>query len=490
MKKNIAVIGSGFASLAAAATLAKNGCRVSVFEKNEQTGGRARIWEKDGFRFDMGPSWYWMPEVFENFYQQFGKTTTEFYDLKRLDPSYRIYFGKDDQMDVPAAMPELEHLFEQLEPGSSKNLRLFLDQAKYKYEVGMNEFVHKPSHSITEFFDFRILSQGLNLQLFQNMRAHVHKLFKNDRLRKLLEFPVLFLGATPQNTPALYSLMNYADLALGTWYPMQGMNQIVKAMTKICEEQGVIFHLNEEVTSINIQQKKAKSISTIKGEYNVDAIIAGSDYQHTEQNLIAPAYRNYSPKYWESRTLSPSSLLFYIGLDKKIEGIKHHNLFFDADFEQHAHEIYTHPAWPSKPLFYVSCTSKTDPSVAPDGKENIFILIPLAPGLKDSEELREKYYHLVMDRLENICGQNIRGHELVKRSYAMNDFSADYHSFKGNAYGLANTLLQTAFLKPKMKAKKVDNLFFAGQLTTPGPGVPPSIISGQVAAKELLKVLG
>ncbi len=489
MQKNIAIIGSGFASLAAAATLAKNGYLVNVYEKNEQTGGRARMWEKDGFRFDMGPSWYWMPEVFENFYQQFGKTTSDFYELKRLDPSYRIYFGKNDEMDVPASMPALEQLFEQLEPGSSKNLRKFLAQAKYKYEVGMNEFVHKPSHSITEFFDFRIVSQGINLQLFQNMRAHVRSLFKNERLQKLLEFPVLFLGATPQNTPALYSLMNYADLALGTWYPMHGMHEIVKAMTKICTDQGVVFHLNEEVTGINIQQKKVKSIITTKGEYPVDAVIAGSDYEHTEQKILPKEYRNYDQKYWESRTLSPSSLLFYIGLDKKIDGIKHHNLFFDADFEKHAHEIYTEPAWPSKPLFYVSCTSKTDPKVAPEGKENLFILIPLAPGLQDTEELRERYYHMVLDRLENLVGQKIRGHEMVKRSYAMQDFTDDYHSYKGNAYGLANTLLQTAFLKPKIKARKIDNMFFAGQLTTPGPGVPPSIISGQVAAKELLKVL-
>lgn len=490
MSKKVIVIGSGFAGLASASLLAQSGFDVTILEKNDQPGGRCRVWEKDGFTFDMGPSWYWMPDVFENYFALFGKKVSDFYDLKRLDPGYRIYFGKDDEMDIPASMDELEALFEKVEPGSSKGLREFMEQAAYKYEVGMSDYVFRPSHNVGEFIDFRLIRESFRIQMFKSLSKHVRQYFKNPKLIKLLEFPVLFLGATPQKTPALYSMMNHADLALGTWYPMGGMYQIVEAMVSIAKEQGVKFELNTEVTSIEVLGKEAHRVHTAQGAFEAEIVVANSDYEHTDQRLLEPEYRHYSPKYWDKRAMSPSSLLFYIGLNKKIEGIKHHNLFFDRDFELHAKEIYTDPKWPTDPLFYVSCTSKTDPACAPEGGENLFILIPLAPDLVDGEDYRERYYDLVMDRLEDIIGQNVRDAVVVKRSYAMTDFKKDYHAFKGNAYGLANTLLQTAFLKPKLKSKKVKNLYYAGQLTVPGPGVPPSLISGQVVAREIVKDFG
>jgi len=492
MKKDqrIVVIGSGFAGLSAASVLAKAGYRVSILEKNDQAGGRAGLWEKDGFKFDMGPSWYWMPDVFDNYFALFGKKTADFYDLKRLDPGYQIYFGKDDLMKIPASMEQLEQLFEQEEPGSSKNLREFLKQAAYKYKVGMGEYVFRPSHSITEFIDWRLIRESFRIQMLTSMSKHVRKYFKNPKLIKLLEFPVLFLGATPQNTPAMYSMMNYADLALGTWYPMGGMHEIVKAMVKTAQGQGVEIKLNHEVLKIETENGKVKYLITNQGIVNADFVIAGADYEHVDQSLLDKPNRNYDQKYWESRTMSPSSLLFYIGLDKKVEGILHHNLFFDEDFELHAEEIYTKPNWPQKPLFYVSCSSKTDSSVAPQGCENLFFLMPVAPDLKDDEATREHYFDLMINRFEKITGQLIRESIVVKRSYAHQDFIADYHSFKGNAYGLANTLKQTAFFKPAMKSKKIKNMLFTGQLTVPGPGVPPSLISGQVAAREAIKLLG
>lgn len=491
MKKNqhIVVIGSGFAGLSAASVLAKEGYRVTILEKNDQAGGRVRIWEQDGFKFDMGPSWYWMPDVFDDYFAWFGKKTSDFYDLKRLDPGYQIYFGKDDQMEIPASMEKLEQLFEQEEPGSSKNLREFLKQAAYKYKVGMGEYVFRPSHSITEFIDFRLIKESFRIQMLTSMSKHVRKYFKNPKLIKLLEFPVLFLGATPQNTPAMYSMMNYADLALGTWYPMGGMNEIVKAMVKTAQEVGVEIKLNHEVLKIETENGKVKNIITNQGIINADFVIAGADYEHVDQNLLEKKDQNYNPKYWNSRTMSPSSLLFYIGLNKKLKGVQHHNLFFDEDFELHAEEIYTNPKWPQKPLFYVSCTSKTDQTVAPEGCENLFFLMPVAPNLQDEEATREHYFDLMLDRFEKITGQEIRNNIIVKRSYAHRDFISDYHSFKGNAYGLANTLSQTAFFKPAMKSKKIKNLLFTGQLTVPGPGVPPSLISGQVAAREAIKLL-
>ena len=487
--KHIIVIGGGFAGLSAACVLAKGGYKVTILEKNDQPGGRARVWEKHGFKFDMGPSWYWMPDVFENFFALFGKKPQDFYELKRLDPAYRVYFGKDDILDVPAAMPELESLFESIEPGSSKRLKEFLAQAAHKYKVGMGEYVFRPSHSITEFIDLNLIRKSMGMQLLTSMSRHVRKYFKHPKLIKLLEFPVLFLGARPQDTPAMYSMMNYADLVLGTWYPMDGMNEIVKAMVSIAEGLGVDIRLDTEVVKIAVADQLVSRVSTSKGVFEADFVITGADYEHTDQQLIAEPHRNYDRKYWDSRTMSPSSLLFYIGINRKIAGIKHHNLFFDEDFEQHAKEIYTNPQWPEKPLFYVCCPSKSDSSVAPENCENLFFLMPLAPGLEDSETLRDQYFEVLLNRFEKITGESIKDAIMVKRSYAMNDFKADYHSFKGNAYGLANTLRQTAFFKPAMRAKHIKNLLYTGQLTVPGPGVPPALISGQVAAGEAMKYL-
>ena len=488
MSKKIVVIGSGFAGLSAACNLAAEGFEVTVLEKNKVPGGRARQYEADGFVFDMGPSWYWMPDVFEQFFARFGKKVSDYYDLKRLDPSYVVWFGPGDRMDVPAQMPALEAMFERYEPGSSVRLRQFLKEAAYKYRVGMNEFVHKPSDSIWEFADTRVLASMFRLQMLTSMSKHVRGLFKNEKLRQLLEFPVLFLGATPQNTPAMYSLMNYADMALGTWYPQGGMFQIVEAMVALAKELGVTIALDHEVSQICVTNGVATKVCTLQGrEFPADVVVGAADYHHIDSQLLEKQYRSYSDRYWQTRTMAPSSLLYYLGVNKRLDRIEHHNLFFDEDFVRHGIEIYDSPQWPSKPLFYVSAPSKTDPTVATEGCENLFLLIPVAPGLEDSPEVRERYYHLTMERLERLTGQRIRDHVVYKRSYAHADFVADYHAFKGNAYGLANTLLQTAFLKPKMKSRRVRNLYYAGQLTTPGPGVPPSLISGQVVAKEITR---
>ncbi|MCB0528851.1 MAG: phytoene desaturase [Saprospiraceae bacterium] len=491
MSKKVIVIGSGFSGLSAACNLAAEGFDVTVLEKNAVPGGRARKFEAEGFVFDMGPSWYWMPDVFEQFFARFGKKVSDYYDLKRLNPSYVVWFGPGDRMDLPANMEALEQLFEQHEPGSAVQLRKFLHEAAYKYEVGMNEFVYKPSDSIREFADWRILTSMFRLQMFTSMSKHVRSLFKNEKLIKLLEFPVLFLGATPQKTPALYSLMNYADMALGTWYPMGGMFRIVEGMVALARELGVRFEMEQEVSSIYVPNGRAKSVTTRQGrEFQADVVVGSGDYHHIDTQLLDGPVRNYSEEYWQSRTMAPSCLLYYLGVGKRLERLQHHNLFFDEDFGRHAIEIYEHPKWPEKPLFYVCAPSVTDPSVAPAGCENLFLLIPVAPGLEDSSEVRERYYHMTMERLERLTGQTIREHVIYKRSYAHTDFVADYNAFKGNAYGLANTLMQTAFLKPKMRSKRVYNMFFTGQLTVPGPGVPPSLISGQVVAKEVARQFG
>jgi phytoene desaturase len=489
MSKKIAVIGSGFSGLAAAACCAKNGHDVTVYEKNETIGGRARQFTTNDFVFDMGPSWYWMPEVFENFYQHFGHTASDFYQLDRLDPSYRVYFGKDDSVDIPASLNEIYEWIDTIESGASAKLKKFLKEAQYKYEVGMNEFVFKPGLSVLEFADIKLLTSVFRLDMFQSISKHIRRSFKNPKLIQILEFPVLFLGAKPSETPAMYSLMNYADWSLGTWYPQGGMFKIIEAMETICKEQGVKFETNSAVTNINGSNGKAQSLSVNGKDIPVDLVVGSADYHHVEQQLLAPEHRNYTEEYWDKKQLSPSCLIYYVGLNKKINGLLHHTLFFDTDFDKHLSEIYDIKEWPSNPLFYVCTPSKTDRSVAPEGCENIFILIPVAVNLEDEEATRERYFDLVMDRMEHITGEKIKEHVIYNRSFAHKDYETDYNGYKGNAFGLANTLLQTAIFKPSLKSKHLKNLFFAGQLTTPGPGVPPSLISGQVVAAQIEKEL-
>jgi phytoene desaturase len=484
--KKVTVIGAGFSGLSAAACLAQEGFDVTVLEKNEMAGGRARKFSAQGFTFDMGPSWYWMPDVFEKFFNRFGKKTSDYYQLERLDPSYRIYYGKNDFLDIPATVEKLKVLFEGLEAGSGEKLVKFLEEGKFKYDTGINNLVYKPGLNLMELVDWQVVKGAFRLQLFSSLASHVRKYFKNERLIQLLEFPVLFLGATPQNTPALYSLMNYADMSLGTWYPKGGMFEVVRGMETVAREAGAKFQFNSAVSSFTMNGKGAKGLKVGDSEIASDYIVASADYNHVEQDLLPKENRKYQTKYWDKRVMAPSALLYFVGVNKKLKGLLHHTLFFDQDFGQHAKEIYSNPQWPSAPQFYISCPSKTDNTVAPEGHENLLILIPVAPGLNDTEAIREKYFTMIMERLESIVGENIVDHIVYKRSYAHRDFVGDYNAFKGNAYGLANTLMQTANLKPSMRNSKIPNMVYTGQLTVPGPGVPPSIISGQVAAQLIV----
>ena len=480
MKKTISILGSGFSSLSAACYLAKMGYEVSVFEKNAEFGGRARQFKESGFTFDMGPSWYWMPDVFERFFNDFDKTSADFYNLKKLNPAYHVYFGENDYIAIPDEIEKICNVFEKEEKGSSIELLKFMKMAKENYKIAVTDMLYKmPGISPLELITIDTVKRvGY---FFTNIKKQVHKRFKNPKLRSILEFPVLFLGAESSNTPAFYNFMNYADFGLGTWQPDNGFYYVVKAMIKIGKSFGVKYYNNSNVTQIVTKNASATGIMVNNKIINSQYILSGADYNHTE-TLLPESKRQYSQKYWSNKTLAPSSLLFYLGFDKKLKNLTHHNLFFDTDFNLHSKEIYKDPKWPSKPLFYANFTSMTNNHTAPEGCENGFILVPIAPDLKDNEVLREKYFNIVIDRIENITKQTIKENIIYKKSFCVNDFVGEYNSYKGNAYGLANTLLQTSFLRPKLKSSKVKNLFFTGQLTVPGPGVPPSVISGKLVA--------
>ena len=486
----IVVIGSGFSGISAAAYLSAAGHEIHVFEKNNTPGGRARQFKtNNGYVFDMGPSWYWMPDVFERFFNDFGYAVTDFYELKLLDPSFEVIFKDNETMSVPENYAALSNLFESIETGSAKRLGTFMEEAEYKYKTGIEKLVYKPGLSISEFVDAGLIKGAFRLQVFSSFSKHVRKYFSNPKLIALMEFPILFLGAMPQDTPALYSLMNYAGLKLGTWYPQGGFGKVIGAMADVAKAQGTAFHLNATVEKIEIKDTLVAGIVVNGKKFDCDAVIASADYHHVEENLLPATYRNYNEGYWEKKTLAPSCLIFFLGINKKIKSLQHHTLFFDEDLIQHSKEIYKSPQWPSNPLFYTCCPSKSDDSVAPAGHENLFLLMPIAPGLEDNDTLREKYFHVMMDRLQKHIGENLVTHIDYKKGYCVSDFITDYNSYKGNAYGLANTLMQTAMLKPKIRNKKIKNLFYTGQLTVPGPGVPPAIISGKIAAEQLLKHL-
>ncbi|MDG1040624.1 MAG: phytoene desaturase family protein [Polaribacter sp.] len=484
MNKQIHIIGSGFSSLAASCYLAQAGYDVTILEKNDTLGGRARQYKKDGFTFDLGPSWYWMPDVFEKFFADFGKKPSDYYKLDKLSPGYEVYFGKNSSLTVSDNLEDIFKMFEEEEKGSAKHLKTFLDSAKANYDTAIKDLVYKPGISPLELVNTTTISRVS--QFFSTVRKQVRKNIKSNKLIQILEFPVLFLGAKPSNTPAFYNFMNYADFGLGTWHPRGGMYKVIEGMVSLATSLGVKFEVNANVEKILTDNSNCVSGLQVNGKtIATELVLSGADYHHTE-TLIDKNLRQYSEKYWDKKTFAPSSLLFYVGFDKKIKNVSHHTLFFDTDFDVHAEEIYDNPKWPTAPLFYANFTSMTDKTSAPEGKEAGFFLIPLAPGIEDTEELREQYFHKIMDRFEKLTSQELKGSVIFKRSFCVNDFKEAYNSYKGNAYGMANTLLQTAFLRPKIKSSTVQNLYFTGQLTVPGPGVPPALISGKIAS-ELIK---
>jgi phytoene desaturase len=477
--KKIIVLGAGFSSISVASYLAKAGHQVEIFEKNSSPGGRARQFKKDGFTFDIGPSWYWMPDVFDSYFNDFGKKVSDYYKLDKLDPGYEVYFDTNESIKIGDTLEKIYTAFEQEEAGSSIPLKRFIKKAEDNYDIAIKDLVYRPGISPLELVTPATIKKvGYFLS---TIKREVMKEFNNPRLAQILQFPVLFLGAKPSQTPAFYNFMNFADFGLGTWHPDKGMYSVVEGMVRLAEELGVKFNLNQNVDKIIVDNGKATGIKVGTTSYPADIVISGADYHHSE-TLLDPKYRAYSEAYWEKKTFAPSSLLFFVGLDKKVENLSHHTLFFDVDFDAHAAEIYDKPKWPKEPLFYANFPSITDKSMAPAGKEACFLLIPIAPGLKDSPEMRKKYFDIVIERMESLTQQNIKDAILFSESFCVNDFVEEYNSYKGNAYGMANTLLQTAFLRPKLKSKKVKDLFFTGQLTVPGPGVPPSLISGKLVA--------
>ena len=493
--KRIVVVGAGIGGMAAAAKLAKEGFTVTVAERNDQAGGRARIWRRGGYTFDMGPSWYLMPEVFERFFAQFGKKTTDTYELTRLDPSYRVFFGQGEAHDVASDREQVKALFERIEPGGGAKLEKYLAEAAYKYRVAVGEFLYRDYRSVFDFLNWRMMTEGLKLNVLGRLDAVVRRQFGDRRARQILEYAMVFLGTSPNDAPAMYALMSHVDLTQGVFYPVGGMAAVAQGIRRLAEEQGVEFRLGTEAVRIATEGGRAVRVEARGAEGETialpcDAVLANADYAHVETELLAAADCRYPKSYWEGRVVAPSMFLLYLGVRKRLEKLAHHNLYFQENWDAHFDTIFRKPSWPEAPCFYVSCITKTDPGMAPPRCENVFVLVPVAAGLDDDDAVREAYAAKVIRHVEAVTGEEIAPHVEVKRIYSQRDFAGDYHAWKGTALGLSHTLMQTAVFRPAMRSRNVRNLHYAGQYTHPGVGVPMVMIAAEVAAENILKETG
>ncbi|MDH7594193.1 MAG: phytoene desaturase family protein [Methanomicrobiales archaeon] len=481
------VVGSGFGGLAASALLAKDGFSVTVLEKNEGPGGRASVYSEGGYHFDMGPSWYLMPDVYERFFAEFSRKPSDFYELKRLDPSYRIHFGNGKVADISPELGKNLELFESLEPGGAEKLKEYLESAREKYDLSINELLYRDYRSILDFLSGRLILEGRKLHVFESLDKFVSKYFRSDEAKKIVEYSIGFLGGSPKNTPAFYHIMSHIDLTLGVYYPVGGMRRVASAMKEMAESYGVEFRFNEPAKRIEIENRVARGVTTAQGAYDADLVIVNADYPYSELHLIEPRYQSYDERYWESRVLAPSAIVIYLGVDRVIEPLAHHTLFLDRNWENNFDEIFDpeRAGWPKSPSYYVNVPSRTDPTAAPPGCDTLFILVALAPGIEDTPVLRERFYDKIMDHLEATTGEDIRHAIRVKRIFALKDFEERYNAYKGTALGLSHTLFQTALWRPAHQSKKVENLYYSGHYTHPGIGVPMTLISSTIVAREI-----
>ena len=484
MNRKALVIGAGVGGLASAALLAREGFGVTVLEKNDSIGGRARLWKKDGFTFDMGPSWYLMPEVFESFFELFGRKREQYYSLEQLSPFYRVFFTPQQWVDVTADRSQVLELFESFEPGGAGRLEKYLGRAQYKYDVAMKEFLYKNYATVFDFLNARMLIEGTRLNVFGRLDRSVRRSFRDRRARQILEYAMVFLGTSPRDAPALYSIMSHVDLNLGVHYPLGGLAAAAAGIGRLAQEQGAEIRLNTEVRRIKVDESgsRATGVVTSEGELDADVVLVNADYAHAETELLDERHRSLTASYWKRRVLAPSMFILYLGLNKRLKNTVHHNLYFMENWDEHFDTIFKVPSWPQKPCFYLSCISKTDAQMAPEGHENVFVLVPVAPGLDDGETFRERYADQVLEHIETVIGEQLRSSIVVKRIFSHRDFASDYHAYLGTALGLAHTLGQTAIFRPAFRSRKVQNLYYAGQYTHPGVGVPMVLIAAQVAA--------
>jgi phytoene desaturase len=485
--RSVVVVGSGFGGLSTACYLADAGADVTVLEKNEQLGGRASRLRVDGFRFDMGPSWYLMPDVFQDFFADFDRDPQQYYGLERLDPHYRIFFKDGDRVDLVPDLAANRDLFESYEPGAGAALDDYLEQAAYTYDVGMEHFVYEDRTRLRDYVDLDVLRYAHGLSLLGTMQDHVEDYFDHPKLQQIVQYSLVFLGGAPTNTPALYNLMSHVDFNLGVFYPEGGMGGVVDGVVAMAEELGVDFRTDHPVSEIR-GREGGFAVRTEDGrEFFPDEVVSDADYAHTEQELLVPADRQYDADYWESRTYAPSAFLLYLGVEGDVDPLAHHTLVLPTDWDDHFQAIFDDPAWPADPAYYLCVPSRTDETVAPEGHSNLFVLAPIAPGLDDGPERRQAFRDRLLADVADNTGVDVRDRIVVEERFTVSEFADRYNSTRGTALGLAHTLRQTSLFRPPHASTAVDGLYFTGSYTTPGIGVPMCLISGRLTAEEMAR---
>ncbi len=487
-KRSVVIIGGGIGGLALACMLGKKGYKVTIVEKNEMTGGRARVFTDKGFTFDMGPSWYMMPDVFEHFFEILGEDIKDYYSLQRLSPSYQITLKSDGKSyKFYSDMQKNKDLFESIEPGAGQTLEDFLLKGKEQYELSKAEFMYKNYNSFRDFMTLRVMRQGAKLPLFKKQKQIIEKLFKSELLRKALQYQTVLLGTAPGDTPGIYTLMNYVDLVLGEWYPNSGVRAVPSSLESMAKKYGVTIRLNAPVKTIIVENNIAQGVLLENGEIiNADIVVSNADVEHTDRKLLPKEYQTKSDRYWNSRVLAPSAFILYLGIKGKLPQMEHHNLVFPNDWQKGFDQIFKRPQWPEDPAFYVCMPSKTDKLIAPEGHENLFVLVPIASGLEYTEEFTTEYADKILDEIAKYYNiPDLKERIVVQHMYSVKDFIADYNAFKGTALGLAHTLGQTAIFRPNNVHKKIKNMFYVGAGTNPGIGMPICLISAELAYKRI-----
>lgn len=485
---SVAVVGGGFGGLAAACYLAQAGADVELVEKNERLGGRASLLETDGFRFDMGPSWYLMPDVFERFFNQFDRDVTEYYTLDQLDPHYRIFFKDGDQVDITPDREQVIETFESYEQGAGDALREYLETSEQHYSVAMENFVYEDRPRLRDWIDRDVMSAApIGFQLLGTMDDYVAGYFDHPKLQQIMQYTLVFLGGAPKNTPALYNMMSHVDFNMGVWYPEGGIAGVVDAISDLASELGVTTTLDTEISEIT-RQRDGFRLEAVDGErFHPDIVVSDADYAHTEQDLLSSPERQYDAEYWDERTYAPSAFLMYLGVEGDVESLSHHTLVLPTDWDYHFDQIFDDPAWPDDPAYYLCVPSKTDDTVAPDGHSALFVLVPIAAGLQDTTDIREEYRDFVLRDIAANTGVDLHDRIVCEEIFSIEDFASAYNSWNGTALGLAHTLRQTALFRPPHRSDAVDGLYFAGGYTTPGIGMPMCLISGEHAASAVIE---
>ena len=483
------IIGGGIGGLATAAMLAKSGYDVTLLEKNEQLGGRASVRKIGGFTFDMGPSWYLMPEIFEHWFELMGEKVSDHLNLVRLEPSYRVIFeGRSKPVDIYSDLERDSKTVEALEPGAAKKLKAYLAVSKKKYEIATQRFLYKNYSGLTDFLAVDMITEGPKLSIFSSMNTYVSRHFKTIEMQQLLQYTLVFLGSSPYSTPALYSLMSHVDFVQGVYYPMGGFGSLVNAMVTIGRQAGATYRTDTPVARILASNGQATGVVLESGEtIQADIVISNTDPYHTETKLLAPKERSYSDRYWAKRTLAPSALLIYLGVEGRVPELTHHNLRFSRDWRHNFKQIFDEPAWPDNPSIYISAASVTDPTVAPKNHENLMILVPIAAKLNYTEAELESYSEKVITLLAHEFKiPDLGSRIVVKELFSVKDFESRYNAQGGTALGLAHTLFQTAVFRTDTVSKKLSNLYYVGASTNPGIGVPICLISAELVYKRLI----